>query len=244
MWLRWAGWLAKTIAAGLIISFLSIWTAGYIVNSYVETLLKQFNLPLETKPFALSGMWGSLWGANPPLKQAKESASADADTGTGTGASVGAGTKGSGNNSSTPDDNAQQTPPADDSSTSTKPPTAQGEKDTGLPDGSLTDVGGGQGTKAGSGTSGEGDSNKEALEQGMALTPEQINKAKSEISSEDKEKLFTVMMTKLPQEAWQQISKLMEDGLTEEEMTTVQQIVAQHLSREEYNQMMEILKKY
>ena len=67
MW-KMTGWLAKTVAAGLIVSFLSIWTAGYIVNSYVETLLKQFNIPLDEKPFALNGVWGNIWGANPVVK--------------------------------------------------------------------------------------------------------------------------------------------------------------------------------
>lgn len=58
-------WLAKIVAAGLIVSFLSIWTTGYIVTSYVETILKQFNLPLEVPPMAMSGVWGKLWGADP-----------------------------------------------------------------------------------------------------------------------------------------------------------------------------------
>lgn len=63
MW-RWLFWAARMLATALLLSFLSIWTTGYIVNSYVETILKQLNVPLETKPFALSGVWGKLWGAS------------------------------------------------------------------------------------------------------------------------------------------------------------------------------------
>lgn len=63
MW-KWTGWAARLIATALLLSFLSIWTTGYIVNSYMETLLKQLDLPLQTQPFALSGVWGKLWGAS------------------------------------------------------------------------------------------------------------------------------------------------------------------------------------
>ena len=56
-------WLWKAAAAALLASFLAIWTTGYIVNSYVEALLEEYEIPLEKPPFALSGMWGRLWGA-------------------------------------------------------------------------------------------------------------------------------------------------------------------------------------
>lgn len=65
MWWKWMNWAAKTLATALLLSFLSIWTTGYIVNSYMESLLKQLDLPLQTQPFALSGVWGRLWGADP-----------------------------------------------------------------------------------------------------------------------------------------------------------------------------------
>ncbi|WP_123042620.1 hypothetical protein [Cohnella candidum] len=65
MWWKWMNWAAKTLATALLLSFLSIWTTGYIVNSYMESLLKQLDLPLQTQPFALSGVWGRLWGAHP-----------------------------------------------------------------------------------------------------------------------------------------------------------------------------------
>lgn len=70
---RWLGWAGKTVATALLLSFLSIWTTGYIVNSYMETLLKQLNVPLQMQPFALSGTWGKLWGAS-PISQDQEAA--------------------------------------------------------------------------------------------------------------------------------------------------------------------------
>ncbi|TJY41729.1 hypothetical protein E5161_10970 [Cohnella pontilimi] len=75
---KWIGWAIRTVLTAVLLSFLCIWTTGYIVNSYMETLLKQLELPLQTQPFALSGIWGKLWGAAPPVpsKQAESTASA------------------------------------------------------------------------------------------------------------------------------------------------------------------------
>jgi len=240
--LKWAGWLAKLVAAGLIISFLSIWTTGYIVNSYVETLLKQFKLPLETKPFALSGMWGTLWGADPTLKTEKLTAELNEGAGKNSGNSQG---KGSDSDSDS-DSNSGSSTGSEKEADGGKDKATQetGENSEGDPlNGSLTDIGGGQGTRAGGGAVRE-EGKPDALKDGLTMTTEQLNEAKNNMSSEDKEKLFTVMMEKLPQDAWQQISKLLEGGLTSDEMTDVQQIIAQYLNRNEYNQMMEILKKY
>ncbi|BBH23413.1 hypothetical protein Back11_47580 [Paenibacillus baekrokdamisoli] len=244
MW-KMTGWLVKTVAAGLIISFLSIWTTGYIVNSYVETLLGQFNIPLDKKPFALDGVWGSMWGANPTLK----SDSASATDG----------------KASTDKKDAQKS--GDGASSGTESPLAI-DAFSSNPSGSLSDIGGGSGPKGNSGSSagssGTGSSSDngsaksdgtegshstsdsgagEALKDGVAMTTDQLNEAKSRLSDADKDQLFNVMK-KLPQTAWQQISSLMEGGLTADEMTQVQQLIAQHLDRDEYDSMMKILKKY
>lgn len=61
-------WLGKMAAAALLVSFLSIWTTGYIVTSYVEALLKQFHIPLQVQPLTMGGVWGQLWGAEPGVQ--------------------------------------------------------------------------------------------------------------------------------------------------------------------------------
>ncbi|AZN38847.1 hypothetical protein [Paenibacillus albus] len=223
-----AGWLAKTIAAALLISFLSIWTTGYIVNSYVETLLKQFHIPLEEQPFALSSVWGELWGADPAVKS-KDSTTADSGS-----------------------DKKQATSSQDDGKGKTDSVDAFSQQGSG----ELSDIGGGTGPKGNSsaagtdtdtdhaGTQSQSQESADASKDEVAMTTDQLNQAKSQISDADKEKLFSVMMQKLPQDAWQTISKLMEDGLTDSEMTQVQQLMAQHLDRNEYDEMLSILSKY
>ncbi|MUT67473.1 hypothetical protein [Paenibacillus sp. NEAU-GSW1] len=231
MW-KMTGWLAKTVAAGLIISFLSIWTTGYIVNSYVETLLKQYNLPLEVQPMALSGVWGKLWGANStPTQKEQPSGSEKIDNGSG---------------------QKDESPVAVDAF-----------RDESLPP--LTDVGIGSGSKAEGGTAGEeaggvpdaaGGQTEGAVDAAegdeapaldgseTAMTTDDLAEVKEQMSDADKEELFGLLMSKLPQEAWQSISSYMENGLTEEELNAVQQLMAQYLDKDQYERMMNILKKY
>ncbi|WP_274654901.1 hypothetical protein [Paenibacillus humicola] len=280
MW-KMTGWLAKAVAAGLIVSFLSIWTTGYIVNSYVETLLKQYNIPLETKPFALHGIWGDLWGADPQQKAKGTAASAQGSGGTSGGsrddAGAGSGTADSGAAAGqSPDAGAGGTGSGEADGSSNQGPLAV-DAFGDLPDGALTDIGGGSGTKANSGktpdsgaaanngtASGSGSADPanggetpdsgaaadsgsvsdEASNDGLAMSTQDLNKAKSAMSDEDKQQLFDVMMSKLPPDAWQKISGWMEDGLTDDEMTQVQQLMAQYLDRDQYDKMMSILKKY
>lgn len=219
------GWLSKLVAAGLIMSFLSIWTTGYIVTSYVETLLKQFNLPLEVPPMAMSGVWGKLWGADPLMttdtvvegdKQATADETKQPDAAEG-------------------DDHGEAPVAVDAFGEATEPP--------------LTDIGIGGGTQANGGAAPpeagdvqEGTAGVDGTE--TAVTTEDLAEVKEQMSDEDKEKLFGLLMSKLPQESWQTISQYVENGLTEQELTTIQQIMAQHLDKSEYGEMMEILKKY
>ncbi|WP_338553741.1 hypothetical protein [Paenibacillus sp. KS-LC4] len=278
MW-KLTGWLAKTVAAGIIISFLSIWTTGYIVSSYVDTILKQYNLPLEVKPMALTGLWGKMWGADPLM----------ADTGGSKGQSGAsqAGKDVSGANSSSS---------AVQGETGAQKPSGEVSSDEGAAAGEgadsplavdafgqqaeppLTDIGIGGGTKAGGGsalgigaggtesgiegggtTNGdmeEADGEQPLVQSGQseegasidgtetAVTTDQLNQVKSQMSDTDKSELFGLLMTKLPQEAWQTISGYMENGLTDQELTALQQVISQHLSKEEYEQIMSILKKY
>lgn len=194
-------WIGKLLAAGLIISFLSIWTTGYIVTSYVESLLRQFELPIEVPPMAMSGVWGSLWGSDPFLVS---------------------------------EDGGQEDQPSDKEAVDEKPEPDAEEVFAPIEEEPITDNGGSQEDGGGEETDGTETS----------VTPDELEAAKDEMSQADKELLFDLLMSKLPEEAWLEISEYMEEGLTEQELISVEQVMAQHLDTAEYEQMMEILKKY
>src|SRR5262245_23560941 len=63
---NWLMRIARAAGTAVFVLLITLWTTGYIVNSYMETVVKQLGLPLETQPIALSGLWGTLWGADKP----------------------------------------------------------------------------------------------------------------------------------------------------------------------------------
>lgn len=69
---KWVSWVIRMGATALLLSFLCIWTTGYIVNSYMESVIKQLDLPIEVQPIALSGVWGTLWGADKTPKKEEQ----------------------------------------------------------------------------------------------------------------------------------------------------------------------------
>ncbi|XEC95055.1 hypothetical protein AB6A23_00210 [Paenibacillus tarimensis] len=228
MW-RMIEWLGKAIAAALIVSFLSIWTTGYIVTSYIETVLKQYELPLEVQPMAMSGVWGKLWGAE------QDRSVPDMITG-----------------ETDPSPLADSGDAAEDKETESPVTTETGEGEgpkanSGKPEAEQSGGEADPSTGDETAQSESGNDNEEALpawtEETM-LTEEAMAEVKNQLSDEDKQFLFNMLMTKLPQEAWQRISTYVEQGLTEKELQEVQQLMAIHLNDDEYDQLMEILKKY
>ncbi|MHA6481632.1 hypothetical protein ACX1C1_06985 [Paenibacillus sp. strain BS8-2] len=240
--LRGLTWLAKLVAAGLILSFLSIWTTGYIVTSYLESVLKQYELPIDVPPMAMSGVWGKLWGSEPHLTEQEENVA------------EGQGSEDDGNDNT-----------AEKESDPIEAEEAFGE----VEEPALTDVGVGKGSGA-AGSADSPGSGSESDEVGgaaegwtgtdesggtvegiggtdgteTALSTDELTETKDKMSDEDKNKLFDLLLTKLPQEQLQQISLYMEEGLTEREVTNIEQIMAQYLDTQEYESMMDILKKY
>lgn len=247
--LRGLAWIAKLVAAGLIISFLSIWTTGYVITSYVESVLKQYELPIDVPPMAMSGVWGRLWGSEPLLTEETNTA-ADGETDkqddsngetaevpdaeeasgeqeedpplTDVGVGIGSGAAGGADSpvSGTDGENVAGG--------------ASGSEDAG---GTIEGTGGSDGTSGTPGTDGIDGSE-------TAMTTDELTETKDKMSDDDKNKLFELLMTKLPQESLQQISAYMEEGLTEQEIINIEQIMAQYLDTKEYESMMDILKKY
>jgi hypothetical protein len=187
---KWVSWAARTVLTAVLLSFLCIWTTGYIVNSYMETVLRQLNLPLQTQPFALSGIWGKMWGAGPaPVKQAAPTAS----------------------------------PAETEDKVSSPTPTP---------------------SKASAG---------HAEEQSSAVSPSPSDDSAvpvfgsqagtSEMSEQQRLSLKTVM-SKLNAEQLGKLTASLENGLTEDELTALGDLIKPSLSDKEYKQMMEMLQSH
>lgn len=264
-------WLWKAAAAALLASFLAIWTTGYIVNSYVEALLEEYEIPLEKPPFALSGLWGRLWGVDAAGEDPRDGLAADREpiggfedarrdaggeggpTGPGAGRPDGSGDRGgSGSESAVPDpagglsggggmtdvaggpDEAAGLPPGDGGEDGAESGDG-GEAGEGAPSGATEETGYGTGPEARSGAGASG---------GAIVSTEDLLEAKSRLTDDERNRLFAILVGKVPQEEWQRISEFTEGGLTADELLQVQQIVATYLDREEYDELMGILNKF
>lgn len=211
MW-KWLSWALRILATAVLLSFLSIWTTGYIVNSYMETLLKQLNLPLETQPFALSGVWGKLWGADSP--PAKEEAQAAVPSSPPVRSRPAEGQPSdSGGGEATPGPGGGQAEPAP----GPRPdlPDSESDLDAGIP------------------------ANPETREDGSV--PVMGGQGGIMDMTEQQRETLRLVMSKLNGEQLSELSGYLEGGLTEEELAAVGTLVQPSLSTEEYMEFMELL---
>ncbi|MFD0674465.1 hypothetical protein [Cohnella sp. GCM10027633] len=220
---KWVSWALRIGATAVLLSFLCIWTTGYIVNSYMETIIKQLDLPLETKPFALSGVWGTLWGADKaPSKEAGE----ETQTATRNDNEDDAGEKGA-HGAGQPSASAS-TPPAtnaaDDEPASPSPST--NPKDDG--------------------TVGASSSPSQQAEPGSGDTPGDAVPVTGEIDEKvltdaERQALYATVVSKLDPDQLQLLSEALEGGATAEKLGALKEMLQTTLTESEYAQMMEVL---
>ncbi|WP_256759607.1 hypothetical protein [Cohnella sp. WQ 127256] len=212
---KWVSWVIRMGATALLLSFLCIWTTGYIVNSYMETVVKQLGIPIDLQPIALSGVWGTLWGAE---KSPKVEASVSK-------------------------------PPAsidDSDAIESSPPKTQEV-------GEATQVPTGNGVNA---------TQEEAAPTGDTVVKPKVDEstntdnggqvdavpafnediAMGQLTDEERQSLYAMVVSKLNPEQLKQLSDSLKDGLTSEELVQVQSMLKSSLSDQEYIQMTELLK--
>lgn len=78
----------------------------------------------------------------------------------------------------------------------------------------------------------------------IVITIEEFNKTKDLLSDEDKMSLFSMVISKVPADEVQKLSLLMEDGITQEEMNEIEEIIGLYLNEEEYENLLSILNRY
>jgi len=205
---KWISWVFRVVATALLLSFLCIWTTGYIVNSYMESMLKQLNLPLEVQPLALSGVWGNLWGAErAPENRAVEEAT-----------SGGASQEPTPSMSSDPQAAGGYEEPPEESK-ETEEATAPPEPANASP---------------------EPDEGSEGLpEEAVPVFGEQS--AIAQLSDEQRQSLYALVVSKLNAEQLSQLSNYLQDGLTAEELGNLEQLLKSALTDEEYVQLTGLL---
>ncbi|KZE71205.1 hypothetical protein AV545_18540 [Paenibacillus jamilae] len=218
--MRWLGWLLKKGMTVVLVSALTLAVTSVVVNAYVQSLLRQFNIQLDQQP-----IWGLGW-----LK-----GSTGTDQSTGTRKSK---TTGSDSGSVTPPDNAL--PVMGQGLEENGSETGSESHDKGSQKGAASG-----GTPSGeSRQQAEGTATPETSIEGhdLVITPDHLMEKKNNLPADQKQEIFTILMNKLPPEEMQKISAAMEGGLTEQELQDIQQVLAKYLTKEEYNKLMGMLK--
>lgn len=214
--MKWIGWLLKLGATVVAVSVLTMATTGYVVNSYVQSLLGSYNLPITGQAPSLGsmmkGMLGLGGGQSPPDNQSDQQGNA----------------AGGGNNEVNPGGTAVTDDPHQGENTEPQTDETNGT----APDGALPVMG-------------ELEAGGDALAQDnqVIVTPDDLVAKKDDLPDQEKEEIFAILMSKLPQEDMQQLTNALEGGLTETEMINIEQILSKHLDKAEYAKVIEMLKE-
>ncbi|MBB3130524.1 hypothetical protein FHS19_005243 [Paenibacillus rhizosphaerae] len=241
-------WLLKTVLTVVLISGLTVLTTGAVVNMYVQSLLASFNIQLEGQPMGIGGMMKGMLGLNTAKEKEpdKESAStAEAPDGSktsgerataaenGTGSTEGAGeTAGAGSLTGT---NGSEAGTENGSTAGTETGGTAESEGADAPDDALPVMGQGLSESAMGGQS--------AADQQVVISPDEMIQKKDELTATEKEQIFNILMKKLPQSEMQKISAAMEDGLTEQELSTIEDTISKYLTKAEYAALSKLLEQ-
>lgn len=78
----------------------------------------------------------------------------------------------------------------------------------------------------------------------FAMSTEQFVAMQDQLSTEDKSAIFTILFSKVPQHEFQQLSFILEEGITAEESLEIARILQQYLSEDELQELTDIIQKY
>lgn len=222
--MKFMGWLCKMVLVVLMVSSLTVFTTGMVVNAYIKSILDSFNIQLEGQPFAWGSMLQGMMGnksssteetdSKTPVMEDKEPV-------------IGSSTITKDLDSSNQDEvkeNGERSP----GSVKEDSPVVDEE----VPEDALSVMGGIDSEASGMGEQ----------DQRVVVTPDDVARKKDDLPASEKEEVFNILMTKLPQDKIQEITVAMENGLTEQELKQVEDIISKYLSKDEYNKLMTLLK--
>jgi hypothetical protein len=78
----------------------------------------------------------------------------------------------------------------------------------------------------------------------VVMSAEEFNEKRKKLTNQDKTAIFSIVVAKLPQQELQKMSLLLEDGITEEELGDLENVMNAYLHQDEVAQLLAILNKY
>lgn len=261
--IKWLNRLSKLIVMTVLVSVLTVYVTWMTVHLYVEKLLGQFPLAANMKKLHFSDLWDQMigdWKGQDPV------AGSQSGTGGGTGG-------GTGSNGAVADNGTESNAAGGDAPVNGSPSAGADGSGTGLDGmnggggldaGTSGSGGGGTGTGAGGSAGGAGGSREEYVpdnalpvfgqssgadsdaldKKKLIMTAEQFNQKRELLSDADKMRIFTLLLTRLPEEELQKFSQMVEDGISSDDLNAMDSSAQKYLKSEEYEELMDILKKF
>lgn len=218
-------WLLKIALTVILVSALTVFTTGMVVNTYLESVLAKFNIQLEGQTFTWGGMLQGMLGMNTTSEdQGLKDINKDQTQGI----------KSQGDSKEVSDQSVEQNK---DGQSGPKSQPITGDE---APVDALPVMGQNQSKTPDSKEQNNLDPSKK--DQLVIVTPDDLVRKKDKLPVSEKEELFNILMTKLPQQEVQNISSAMENGLTELELKSIEETLSKYLSQEEYDKLMALLK--
>ncbi|MZQ82703.1 hypothetical protein GQF01_11385 [Paenibacillus sp. 5J-6] len=212
-------WLGKIVISSILITTITMFTTWYVVNMYVEDIFRQYQIPALGKKVQFSDFAARLAGElNIVMRRDGGKQAAPVDTPAAT--------------------------PSPSPSPSGRVPNS-GSSDPLHSDAGAYGEGASQGVKDDDAVAVMGrvsDANEQKKE--LVMSTEDFAKKKEALSSDDKMKIFSLVVAKLPQNEVQHLSVLLEDGITTDELNQVNDTLKKYLNETELKQLTAILNKY
>jgi hypothetical protein len=220
-------WIFSLIRLGIftvLVCVVSVVTTWYVVQSYVDALLAQLNISTPEQKLQLSKMISDLSrmaGLARPVQTAQGAGSKE----TSAIAPEGRNTAGDSLGNAPGERDIPQT------GAKTGGKSQQADDSAALPVWSQS--------KAAEQRVREDDKEKKVV-----ISAEDFNRQREQLSEDDKSKVFSVLVTRLPQEEILKISEMVENGITGQELDQLQAMLTKYLPPEEYNELLDIINKY
>lgn len=219
-------WLSKIVISTVLITSITMFTTWYVVNMYVEDIIRQYQLPAMGKKIQF-GEFASRLAEELNIVKGKDG---------GKKAALG----------DTPATTPSPTPSPNPSGAFPSPSSSPNPNDQ-QPVGGISSSSG-----VDTSTRSQDDAiavmgsarTEESEKKELVMSTEDFAKKKEALSSDDKMKIFSLVVAKLPQTEVQTLSAILEDGITTQELEEVNTTLKKYLSDKELTQLTDILNKY
>ncbi|MFB0847138.1 hypothetical protein [Paenibacillus oleatilyticus] len=229
--MKWLIGIAKLAVSAAVTSLCCVALTFAAANTYVDLLLDQYHIP---RPAGQKIEWSAFMSRFT--------------------AQLGLGAGGGSGGTAKPKDLAVSVPPAGGNTSSSS---EAGTKERTQTEGKTTAPGSGKANDdpyrvpedavaVWSRQSGKANSKQDSLaeqDRKVVVSSEEVTKKKEQLSEADKAKIFSLMVSRVPQEDMQTISKLMEDGITAGELKEIERLLQKSLKSDEYKQLMDLIQK-